>query len=96
MYSHSKCLGRRAGSHHSRLPSTYPPPRLFDNKPAYVANMGAMVKRDRNHASIILWSFCNEVGCEARPELARQPNEPGLPEVDEAGGPAFYDVAHRL
>ena len=70
--------------------------RLFDNKPAYVANMGAMVKRDRNHASVVLWSFCNEVGCEGRADLARQPNEPGLAEVDEAGGPAFYDVAYRL
>ena len=68
--------------------------RLFDNNPAYVANMGAIVKRDRNHASVILWSFCNEVGCEGRPENARQPNEPGLAEVDEAGGPAFYDVPY--
>ena len=27
----------------------------------YVENMGRLVKRDRNHASITIWSFCNEV-----------------------------------
>lgn len=25
--------------------------------------MTALVKRDRNHASVIWWSFCNEAGC---------------------------------
>ena len=27
-----------------------------------VQDMGDLVKRDRNHPSVILWSFCNEVG----------------------------------
>ena len=27
--------------------------------------MGSMVKRDRNHASVTIWSFCNEGGCNA-------------------------------
>ena len=26
--------------------------RLFDNNTAYVTNMGALVKRDRNHPSV--------------------------------------------
>ena len=26
-------------------------------------DMAAMVVRDRHHASVLLWSFCNEVGC---------------------------------
>lgn len=28
---------------------------------AYAVAMHDMVKRDRNHASVIMWSFCNEV-----------------------------------
>ncbi|KAL6074978.1 Glycosyl hydrolases family 2, sugar binding domain protein [Balamuthia mandrillaris] len=28
-----------------------------------VMDMGDMVRRDRIHPSVILWSFCNEVGC---------------------------------
>lgn len=27
-----------------------------------VQDMGDLVMRDRNHPSVILWSFCNEVG----------------------------------
>jgi len=27
-----------------------------------VVDMGDMVQRDRSHPSVILWSFCNEVG----------------------------------
>ena len=38
--------------------------RQFANNSEYVSNMGSMVKRDRNHPSIIIWSFCNEAGCE--------------------------------
>ena len=39
--------------------------RLFANSSKYAANMGALVKRDRNHPSVVIWSFCNEAGCEA-------------------------------
>ena len=55
--------------------------RLFGNASAYISNMGAMVKRDRTHASVVIWSFCNEFGCEG---------------AHEAGGPAFRDVAYHL
>ena len=42
--------------------------RLFANETQYVINMGAMVKRDRNHPSVVIWSFCNEAGCEGSHE----------------------------
>jgi hypothetical protein len=42
--------------------------RLFENKTEYVHNMGALVKRDRNHPAVVIWSFCNEGGCEGSHE----------------------------
>ncbi|EDQ85641.1 uncharacterized protein MONBRDRAFT_34168 [Monosiga brevicollis MX1] len=53
--------------------------RLFSNSSIYVANMGDLVRRDRNHASVIIWSFCNEVGCEG--DL-------------ETGGPGFRNITY--
>lgn len=44
--------------------------RLFGNKTKYVDNMAALVKRDRNHPSVVLWSFCNENDCEGDNEVA--------------------------
>eukprot|EP00051_Salpingoeca_urceolata_P012435 m.154057 g.154057 ORF g.154057 m.154057 type:complete len:1133 (+) comp17490_c0_seq1:41-3439(+) len=38
--------------------------RLFGNSTGYFYNMGELVKRDRNHASVVIWSFCNEAGCQ--------------------------------
>lgn len=54
--------------------------RLFANKTAYVENMGVMVQRDRNHPSVVIWSFCNEAGCEGS---------------HEAGGPRFREIAYE-
>lgn len=34
-----------------------------DLGPWYVSGMGTMVKRDRTHPSVLLWSFCNEAEC---------------------------------
>lgn len=55
--------------------------RLFANETRYVLNMGAMVKRDRNHPSVVIWSFCNEAGCEGS---------------HEEGGPRFREIAYRF
>lgn len=54
--------------------------RLFQNKSKYVTNMGALVKRDRNHPSVVIWSFCNEAGCEG---------------PREAGGPDFRAISYK-
>jgi hypothetical protein len=54
--------------------------RLFDDNADYVKNMGDLVRRDRNHASVVIWSFCNEVGCEG---------------THEKGGPAFQEITTK-
>jgi hypothetical protein len=51
--------------------------RLFANNSKYVGDMAGLVLRDRNHPSVILWSFCNENGCEGD---------------HETGGPAFQNI----
>jgi beta-galactosidase/beta-glucuronidase len=55
--------------------------RLFGNNSVYVRNMGDLIVRDRNHPSIVIWSFCNEMGCEGDHEY---------------GGPAFQSIATKL
>lgn len=54
--------------------------RLFDNNTAYIDNMRTLVKRDRNHPSVVIWSFCNEGACEG---------------PHETGGPPFQAVAEK-
>ena len=55
--------------------------RLFANSTRYVQNMADLVLRDRNHPSVIIWSFCNEVGCE---------------DFHEYGGPSFQNITKTL
>lgn len=54
--------------------------RLFGKNSDYVNNMGILVQRDRNHPSIVMWSFCNEMGCEG---------------LHERGGPAFQKITNE-
>ena len=60
--------------------------RQFNSHPQSVNNMAELVKRDRNHPSVAMWSFCNEVACEPP---AKQPNasEP------QAGAALFHAKA---
>ena len=37
--------------------------RILGTDDISIMNMGAMVKRDRNHPSIVIYSYCNEGGC---------------------------------
>jgi beta-galactosidase/beta-glucuronidase len=37
--------------------------RDFELGQRYYDNMGDLVQRDRNHPSVVIWSFCNEGGC---------------------------------
>ena len=37
--------------------------RNFGDKEIWVQAQRDMVKRDRNHPSVMVWSFCNEAGC---------------------------------
>ena len=37
--------------------------RLFANETKFVTNMGALVKRDRNHPSVVIWSFWYNTIC---------------------------------
>ena len=37
--------------------------RILSTDDISIMNMGAMVKRDRNHPSVVIWSYCNEGGC---------------------------------
>ena len=41
-------------------PAPFPSAGLFANESKYVTNMGALVKRDRNHPAVVLWSFCGD------------------------------------
>ena len=56
---------------------------------AYISRMARMIQRDRNHASIIMWSLGNEAGCgsgqRAMAEWARE-NDPTRPLHYESGG----------
>jgi len=54
--------------------------RLFANRTDDVHNMGALVRRDRNHPAVVIWSFCNEAGCEGS---------------HENGGPRFREITYR-
>ena len=45
--------------------------RNFGGEAQWVRDMHDMVQRDRNHPSIMLWSFCNEGGClSAEPDVS--------------------------
>lgn len=54
--------------------------RQFGDSDIWVDNQRDMVKRDRNHPSVMVWSFCNEAGCD-------------LSSDEQAVGQEFKDVS---
>ena len=46
--------------------------RNFGDNDIWVQAEGDMVKRDRNHPSIMVWSFCNEAGCNLNEDIEQK------------------------
>ena len=44
--------------------------RTFGSSPDHVAQLDAMILRDRNHPSVVLWSICNEESIQGTPVAA--------------------------
>jgi len=45
--------------------------RKLGDSPEILSQVESMVRRDRNHPSVIIWSMCNEEGLQGTPEGAR-------------------------
>ena len=57
--------------------------RQFGNNSVWVWDQKDMVRRDRNHPSIMVWSFCNEINCIL------------LPSTDETVPNEFKEVSNK-
>ena len=56
--------------------------RNLGNSSEMETEMRDMVRRDRMHPSVVVWSFCNEAGCETQ--------------FQQAGGPRFQRATYEL
>ena len=54
--------------------------REYGAQPLFYSNMADLVTRDRNHASVTIWSICNEIGCA---------------DLTKGGGPVFRNVTYE-
>ena len=57
--------------------------RHFADAPVTVADHADLVRRDRNHASVVIWSYCNEGGCNG-------------PHNSNTSGAGFHAVTQEL
>ncbi|MCA1595731.1 MAG: DUF4982 domain-containing protein, partial [Chloroflexi bacterium] len=64
-------LGMLVMDENRHLADAYSPKTPAGTPASNLLDLASMIRRDRNHPSVILWSLCNEEGLQGTPEGAR-------------------------